>query len=79
VNAEVMEILKNIPKDKVKDLIQLASKEENVEGIVKIANDNGIKITNEQAEAVLKAFSEKVAVSGDDLDKVSGGSSCGGC
>ncbi len=79
MDLEVMEILKAVPKDKAKELIKLAAKEENAAGIVKIANDNGITLTEEQAQAVLKAFSEKLEVAGDDLDKVSGGGSCGGC
>ncbi len=79
MDLEVMEILKDVPKDKAKELIKLAAKEENAAGIVKIANDNGITLTEEQAQAVLKAFSEKLEVAGDDLDKVSGGGSCGGC
>lgn len=33
----------------------------------------GIEITKEQAEAVFKSFGEDVALSDDDLDKVSGG------
>ena len=76
MNNDVMEILKSIPKDKAKDLIKLAAKEENAEGIAKLARANGIALSDEQATAILKAFSEKVEVAGDDLDKVSGGSAC---
>ncbi len=73
MNAEVMDILKKFPQDKVKEIIKLASKEENAAGITKIAESYGVSISEEQADTVLKAISEKVEVKGDDLDKVSGG------
>ena len=79
MDKSVIELMKSIPKDKVEDLIKLASKAENAEAIMELAKNAGIKVSVEQAEAVLKAFSEKAAVSDDDLDKFSGGSDCGEC
>lgn len=76
MDTKVVELMKSIPKDKVEGLIKLASKAESADAIMELAKNAGIEITGEQAEGVLKAFSEKVAVSDDDLDKVSGGDAC---
>ena len=82
MDNQVTELLKSIPKDELPELIKAASKAVDIDQILALAKEKGIAITNEQAEAVLKAFSEKVSLSADDMDNVSGGKGklgCNGC
>lgn len=78
MDKSLIALLKSIPKDKREDIVKLAGKAETKEQVLELAKKVGIDVSDEQAESILKAFSEKAAVSDDDLDKVSGGSSCFG-
>ena len=82
MDKQLTELLKSIPEDKLPELIKAASKAVDKEKLFALANEAGLSITEEQAEAVLKAFSEKVSLSSDDMDNISGGKGklgCNGC
>ena len=78
MNKTVVELMKKIPKDKLKELTAAASKAANKDDILALAKNSGIDISSEEAEAVFAAFSEEASVKGEDLDAVSGGGSCDG-
>lgn len=78
MDKTVVELMKKIPKDKLKELTSAAAKAADKDEILKLAKGAGIDISSEEAEAVFNAFSEEVSVKGEDLDAVSGGGSCDG-
>lgn len=73
MDKKVIELMKSIPKDKLDELTKAAAKATSKEQIVEIGQKVGINVTDDQADAVLKAFSEAVSVKGEALDAVSGG------
>ena len=79
MDSKVIELLKSLPKEKLAELTKEASKASSKADIVDIASKVGVSVSDEQADAVLKAFSENVAVEGDDLDNVSGGCNTSEC
>ena len=77
MNKELLTILKDVPDEKKKELVRLASKTSNADEVLELAKKNGIEITKEQAETIITSFKDDSKISLDELDAVAGGN-CGG-
>ena len=65
-------------KNLTPELIEKAKTAKSVEELLKLADGNGIELTEEEAKTYFAQLNANAAVSDDELDAVAGGGSCPG-
>ena len=65
-------------KNLTPELIAKAKTAKSVEELLKLADGNGIELTEEEANTYFAQLNANAAVSDDELDAVAGGGSCPG-
>lgn len=73
IRKNLIEMMDKFPRETIGEVIKAVTTAGNVEEVKKIVRGYGEELTDEQAEILLKAYSEEIVLSDEDLDKVSGG------
>lgn len=76
--SDILKAIKDkIPAEKRDEILKKVASCKDPESIIAKAKEEGVDLSADEAKAILATFSEKVAISEEDLDKASGG--CSGC
>ena len=76
MTEKMKELLNRVSKEEKGEVLSLVAGAASADDIEKLAKDKGVELSADEAKLIFAEINEDKSLSVDDLDNVSGGSSC---